>query len=264
MERQIISYNMAGWNWRLSDESWKDRLNRSCEYIADKMSEPMIIGLQEVQLSGGKYLDVLKQYFPKYHIILPAGYKSQPKSVLSILLIRKDICESYSIGKLDNLEDSIRYNYVTLNTIDGLCFRVLNTNIPHTCYENQADWFKENRRILRETFINEIKSLAETYRNEADVKFIALGDFNTVPDDSFIEALAYTYIDKPMIDPVLASDKNKITWKNLGSKNRLDYILYSRGMLCDTEMSAKITKIDDTTITSKMSDHAVLVGGVVY
>lgn len=264
MERQIVSYNMAGWNWKLSDEAWKNRLNRSCEYLVNKMSEPMIIGLQEVQLSGGKYLDVLKDHFPEYHIILPVGYRNQPKSVVSIILIRKDICESYSIATLDNLKESLRYNFVTFNTTDGFCFRVLNTNIPHTCYEKKAGWFKENRRILRETFLDEIKSLAETYRNEADVKYIALGDFNTAPNDSFIKALAYTYINRPMIDPVAASDKNKITWKNHGSKNRLDYILYSQGMLCDTGMSAKITKIDDTTITGKMSDHAVLVGGVVY
>lgn len=264
MERNIISYNMAGWNWRLSKESWEKRMKRSCEYILDKTPEPMLIGLQEVQLSGGKYLDVLKQYFPNYHIILPPSYKGQPKSVISILLLRKDICDSYSVNVLENLEDSLRYNYVTFNTTDGLCFRVLNTNIPHTCYEDKAEWFQENRRVLREKFIESIESMAYTYKNEPDVKFIALGDFNTVPEDPFIDGLAYTYVNRSMIDAVSKEDKNKITWLNQGSKNRLDYILYSQGMLCDTGLSAKLTQIDDSTITNKMSDHAILVGGVSY
>lgn len=263
MERQIISYNMAAWNWKLTLEEWGDRMKRSCEYIINKTSEPMLIGLQEVQLSGGKYLDILKQFFPKYHIILPKAYKGQPKSVISILMIRKDTCDSYSVNKLENLEDSLRYNYVTFNK-DGLCFRVLNVNIPHTCYEDKAGWFQEDRRRLRETFIEKINSMAQTYKNEPDVKFIALGDFNTVPEDSFINDLAYTYINRPMIDTVAKEDKNKITWNNQGAKNRLDYILYSQGMLCDTGLSAKITTIDDTTIVEKLSDHAILIGGLVY
>ena len=67
-----------------------------------------------------------------------------------------------------------------------------------------------------------------------------------------------------MLDPVVKEDKNKVTWINQGSKNRLDYILYSQGMLCDTGVAAKVTEIDDTTITDKMSDHAMLIGGVRY
>ena len=35
-------------------------------------------------------------------------------------------------------------------------------------------------------------------------------------------------------------------------------------MLCDTGVAAKVTEIDDTTITDKMSDHAMLIGGVRY
>lgn len=264
MNRQIISYNMAGWNWRISTEKWEDRVRRSCEYIINKMSEPMVIGLQEVQLSGGKYLKVLEEYFPEYHIILPPAFNGQPRSVISILLLRKDICDSYSVNVLDNLEDSLRYNYVTFNTSDGLCFRVLNTNIPHTCYDDKAEWFQEDRRILREKFIKAIEIMADIYKNEQDVKFIALGDFNTVPEDPFINGLAYTYVNRPMIDAVEKEDKNKITWLNQDSQNRLDYIFYSRGMLNDTGLSAKFTQIDDSSIINQMSDHAILFGGVVY
>ena len=94
-------------------------------------------------------------------------------------------------------------------------------------------------------------------------KRLPKGDFNTPPDDSFIENLD-TFIDSPMLDPVLPKDKKKATWINGTSKNRLDYILYSSGLICDTGVSAQITQIDDTTITDKMSDHAFLIGGIAY
>lgn len=263
MERQIISYNMAGWNWRLTDEAWKSRMQRSFDYIHDRTSGPMLIGLQEVQLCGGKALDTLSQNFPEYHIVLPDKYAEHQRSVISILLIRKDVCDSYSVGKIENMDECLRYNFVTLNTTDGLCFRVININIPHTCYRDKAEWFQKDRKTLRENCVEAIKALAATYKNEPDVKFIVLGDFNTTPDDPFIEQLAYSW-NSPMIDSVEVKDRNKLTWKNLDSKNRLDYILYSKGMLYDTGLSAKITTIDETTISDKMSDHAMLVGGILY
>lgn len=264
MERKIVSLNMAGWAWTITDEAWKERMERTCKYIRNKVADPMVIGLQEVQLSGGKYLETLETCFPDYHIILPKGYNNQPRSVISIMLIRKDICESYSVSTLEDLADSLRYNYVTINTTDELCFRVLNVNIPHTCYEDRAEWFQQDRQELRAKFIKAVEELADTYSHEQDIKFIALGDFNTTPDDTFIEGLAYTFINRPMADPVLKNDKNKVTWINGDSRNRLDYILYSNGMICDTGFSAKITEIDNTTIKDKMSDHALLIGGVAY
>jgi exonuclease III len=266
---ELISLNVAGWNWRISNENWENRLRRICSYIKVKKSKSnsLVIALQEVQLSGGKYLSVLEEEFPDYHIILPNGFKKQAKSVMSILLINKKLCKSYNIGTLEDLEDSLRYNFVTINThIEGLCFRILNTNVPHNCFndDNTAEWYKQERIELSELFIKRITELANTYSNEPDMKLIMLGDFNAIPDSEFIESLAYTYINRPMIDAVKPQFKNSYTWKDYktNAKSRLDYILYSAGMLCNTCVSAKFTIIDDTTILQELSDHAVVIGGI--
>lgn len=265
-DMEIISLNVAGWNWRTSNERWEKRLTRICDYIKSKMSNPLVIALQEVQLSGGKYLPILEKAFPDFYIVLPKGFNNQPRSVMSVLLINKLLCESFSIRTLDNLEDNLRYNFVQINThIEGVCFRVLNTNVPHNCFnENTAEWYKEERKELRSLFIDSITNLANRYRSEPDLKLIVLGDFNATPDTDFIESLAYTNINRSMIDAVKPYNKNVYTWKDYETKtkNRLDYIFYSTGMLCDTGVSAKFTLTDDTTIQQELSDHAILIGGI--
>lgn len=262
---ELISLNVAGWGWSATKEKWKERLTRICKYIKERMHNSLVIALQEVQLSGGKYLTVLEEQFPDYYIVLPQAYKNQPRSVISVLLINKKLCESYDVRTLEGLEDSLRYNFVQISThIEGLCFRILNTNIPHNCLDNAAEWYREEREELRALFIQKIKELANTHHSEPDLKLIVLGDFNAVPDDGFIKSLAYAY-DRPMIDAVRDQDKNTATWRDFASKtkNRLDYILYSVGMLCNTGVSAKFTQVDDSTIFQALSDHAILVGGVV-
>lgn len=263
---EIISLNVAGWNWRTSNERWGKRFTRICEYVKRKMSNPLVIALQEVQLSGGKYLPILEKAFPDFYIVLPKGFNNQPRSVMSVLLINKLLCESFSMRTLDGLEESLRYNFVQINThIEGLCFRVLNINVPHNCFnDNMAKWYIEDRKKLRNLFIDSIKNLANSYRSEPDLKLIVLGDFNATPESEFIESLAYTNINRSMIDAVKQYNKNVYTWENHETKtqSRLDYILYSTGMLCDTGMSAKFTLVDDTTILQELSDHAALIGGI--
>lgn len=264
-DMELISLNMAGWAWKGSNERWEDRLKRTCEYIKNKMRNPaLVIALQEFQAAGGKYVTVLEEEFPDYHIVLPQAYKNQPRSVVSVLLINKKLCSSYNIRTLEGLENNLRYNFVHINThIEGLCFRILNTNIPHNCLDNAAEWYRREREELRALFINRVKELACTYRLESDVKLIILGDFNTLPDDEFVDSLVYSY-DRPMVDAVKDHDKNTATWRNFATKtkSRLDYIFYSAGMLCDTGVSAKFTLVDKTTIIQELSDHALLVGGI--
>lgn len=265
-EMELISLNVAGWNWRSSNERWDKRLNRICDYIRSKMSNPLVIALQEVQLSGGKYLKVLEKQFPNYHIVLPKGYKNQPKSVISVLLINKDLCEAFSVGTLEGLEDSLRYNFVTISTyIEGLCFRILNVNVPHNCFNvNTAEWYKEEREELRKLFVNCIKELARSYRSEPDMKLIVMGDLNSSPDSDFITSMAYTFYNRPMIDAVGPNSKEMITWRDNATKleSRIDYILYSLGMLCDAGVRAKYTQIDEQTIQQELSDHCMLIGSL--
>ena len=264
-EMKIISLNVAGWNWKVTNENWVSRFTRICEHIKNNHN-PFIIALQEVQLSGGKYLSILEKNFPDYHIVLPKAYNvnKQPRSVISLLLINKALCESYNVRTLTGLENSLRYNFVHIDTTNDLCFRVLNTNVPHNCFGNAAEWYRNERKALRTLFINNIKELADTYRLESDLKLIVLGDFNSTPNSEFIKLLAYTH-DRPMIDAVKEDDKYTTTWKNSSNtgQNRLDYILYSTGMLCDTGVRAKFTCIDENTIHQNLSDHALLVGGLI-
>lgn len=264
---ELLSLNCAGWGWTLTNEKWETRLNKLCDYLITNINDnTLIVALQEVQLGGGKYLSVFEKKFPDYHIVLPYGYHNQKRSVISMLLINKKLTKEVSITTLDDeLEDSLRYNYVTVETeVEGLCFRVLNVNIPHTSYDNSADWYKNERIALRNKYLEEIKRLSNVYAREPDLKFICLGDFNTLPvEGDFIDSLAYSY-DRTMIDAVLPAEKNIITWHNLNTnaKNRLDYILYSVGMLTNTGVKAKFTTVDYYPIHNKFSDHALLIGGV--
>ena len=70
-EIEFFSLNMAGWKWTATEESWESRLNKECEYIKSKINNTLVIALQEVQLSGGKYLEIFEKHFPDYHIVLP-------------------------------------------------------------------------------------------------------------------------------------------------------------------------------------------------
>lgn len=219
---ELISLNVAGWNWRASNEKWPDRLERICKYVKNKMNNPLVIALQEVQLSGGKYLTLLEEQFPDYYVVLPKAYKKQPRAVVSVLLINKDLCESYNVRILEGLEDSdsLRYNFVHINThIEGLCFRILNMHVPHSCLEGAAEWYRADRETLRALFVESIKTLANTYKSEPDMKLVLMGDLNSLPDDKLMESLAYGY-NRPMIDAVKDQGKGTVTWRNNATRSK--------------------------------------------
>lgn len=269
MELGIVSHNAAGWNWRLSKEAYKDRLERIL--IDLKAKDCFITSLQEVQLCGGKYLGLIREYFPEaeYEIVLPKAYNNEPKSVVSLILINKDFCDSYSVSTLEGLENSLRYNFITINTqIEGLCFRILNINVPHNVFDQSktAEWYRQSRVELRKLFLQRIKELSETYRSEPDLKFVITTDMNMSYEDPFMNKLAYSY-DSPMLDAINECDKTKITWNNrlLNGSNRIDYILYSRAVISERGgLKAKYTVVDDTPIVDKKSDHCYLIGGLVF
>lgn len=265
IELSITNHNQAGWAWQMTTEPYETRLERSLVKLREKDS--FITGIHELQLSGGKYIPTIRKFFPEsdYVLILPKAYNNQPKSVVSLLLIKKEFCESYSIATLEGLEDSLRYNFVTVNTpIEGLCFRFLNANVPHQCFDENktAEWYRKSRVELRKLFQNNIRELAMTYRSEPDLKFFMMVDMNTSPDDPFMKELAYSY-DSPMLDAVKEEDRYIPTWNNNGSNNRIDYILYSKGMISERSgASVRFTEVDDSSITENTSDHCILVGGI--
>ena len=269
MKLGIVSHNVAGWGWRTTGESYEDRFERGL--IDLKAKNCFLTNLQEAQLSGGKYIEVIRKHFPEaeYELILPKAYKNQPKSIVSLMLVKKEYCDSYSVSTLEGLEDSLRYNFVTINTtIEGLCFRVLNVNVPHNTfdYSKTAEWYRQSRVELRKLFLQRIKELSETYRSEPDLKIVITSDMNMSYEDPYIQKLAYSY-DSPMLDAVKECDRTKITWNNrhLKGRNRIDYIMYSRAIISERGgLKAKYTVVDDTPITQKTSDHCYLVGGLVF
>lgn len=155
---------------------------------------------------------------------------------------------------------------MTVNTpIEGLCFRFLNANVPHQCFDENktAEWYRKSRVKLRRLFLNNIRELAKSYRSDPDLKFFMMADLNTSPDDPFMQNLVYSY-GSPMLDAVKEEYRYISTWNNKGATNRIDYILYSRGMISERSgAKVRFTEVDDSPITEKTSDHCILVGGII-
>ena len=210
---------------------------------------------------------MLREEFPQYEIILPEAYQQQPKSVVAVLLLNKKICTSHSVMTLDKLADSLRYNLVTVTAViegDELCFRILNVHLPHLLNDNRPLWYQKSREDLQGKFVSAISAAAETYRKEPDVKFLMLGDMNLKPAAELIQRLVYLPT-SPMLDACRKEDRERETWMNpvIGGKGRLDYIFYSNGMLLNTGIGVKRTVVDVGTVLQHVSDHALLIGGIV-
>lgn len=266
----LYSLNVAGYCWRITDARWEDRFRELCAYIARKIAltttPTLAIGLQEVQLTKGRHLSILKEYFPDFHIVLPKAYNpdTSPRSVISVLLISKEMCDSYSINTLTGLEDNLRYNHVIVNLHSGLCFRLLNVNLPHLCFNNHtAAGYKASRLSQRKAYEESIYQLAKAHQKEQDVKLILFGDVNSTPKSDFMQTLVYSNYMPSFMDAL--EYESTYTWKNelVHAESRLDYILYSLGMLNDTGISVK-TLIDSTTISQRLSDHAMLFGELIF
>ena len=262
--KEIVSYNIAAWRWRLSEEKYESRLTRNCEFIKKNAPQAFIIGLQEI-IIGPKYYTLLKKHFPEYKIVLPIGYdlEKNKKSAISILLINTEGLESFSVRELSGLkEGSARYNFVTINTKFG-CYRVLHVNIPQTMFlhNNTAEWYKKNRIKLKDDFKKVILEEATTYRDEKDVKFMLLGDMNSNTDDAFIVALANNY-NQPIYEPLIPENKNKATWRNkvVNCEGCLDHIYYSMGMMKAEDVRIHYTNIIEESIQEELSDHTLLIG----
>lgn len=261
--KEIVSYNVAAWRWRISKEKYESRLKRNCDFIKRKAPQAFIIGLQEIIL-GPKYYKLLEEEFPEYKIVLPIGYDldKNKKSAISILLINTEGVVSFSVRELSGLkEGSARYNFVTINTQFG-CYRILHANIPQTTFlYNTAEWYKKSRIELKAEFKKVILEESTKYRNEKDINFVLVGDMNSTTDDGFIVALANNF-NQPMFEPLIPENKNKATWRNseFNGEGCLDHIYYSKGMIKSEGVRIHYTNILDDTIQEKLSDHTLLIG----
>lgn len=256
--KEIVSFNVAAWRWRSTNEPYQNRLARCFDFIRRNAPDAFLIGLQEM-IVGEKYYTLLQEKFPEYKIILPRGYSlSKNKcSAINVLLIRSaDLKGDCPAGNLEGLEEiAFLYNYVTISTEFG-CYRVVNLKVPQTVYNaNKAPWYRERRKVLKKEFMDELVKMARAYSNEPDVRLMILGDFNCAADD-----LNFQYMQNFMLD---AEKTRKATWRNTesGCEQCLDHILFSTGLMAaDDVKGVCYTEVLDKTIDEGMSDHAMLKG----
>lgn len=64
VEKYVVSFNIAGWKWEITEEPFGERLKRACRCIKSEAPDAWLVGLSEViPGTDGKYIDVIKQNF---------------------------------------------------------------------------------------------------------------------------------------------------------------------------------------------------------
>lgn len=261
-DKFIISWNLAGFAWKISEERWGDRLERACDYIKETAPDAWVMGLSEViPGKGNKYIDILKKEFPNYHIILPKAYADNYRSAINVLLVNKEGYHDHTVRTLDNLEDSLLYNYIGLDCDYGY-YRILSVHMPHTNNDDRPKWYQRNRYELRKVFENTIKETCAAYRRETDVQYIFMGDLNATPDGCFVKSLVGP-VNPMLFDATRGGDREVPTWSNPEySKNHIDYICYSMGSMMAPVIDVYYNEIITEPITDLISDHALLRGKI--
>ncbi len=263
-DKNIVFWNLAGWSWRLSEERWGDRLTRACSQIKLHAREAWIIGLAEViPGKNNQYIRLLEREFPGYLVILPKAYKDNFRSAINVLLVNRQGYRQHQILTLDNLSDSLLYNFIGLSTDQGY-YRVLSVHIPPLSDEDRPSWYQQKRRELRRIFEQEITQTCATYRYERDIHFFLLGDFNAEPDDPFIKKLT-SPVEPMLFNAARTSDATTPTWENQIYSKRgrhIDYIFYSMGSLISQDIEVFYTDIIEEPIRLLVSDHALLRGKI--
>lgn len=246
---ELVSLNLAGYGWHLTNENWGDRLTKLCKCIRKHSKQAAVIALQELQLGGGKYISILEEQFPEYTIVLPSAYRKEPRSIVTATLIRNDFYAEYLILELEGLEGSLRHVYVQVTTKDGEIFRILNVHVPRIVDEDKAKWYRLSRQAFRTQYLKAIENTARVYTNEADLKFICMGDYNISNRSEYIAELAGYYM------PCLLDTLDE-------GVESIDNILYSLGMMKSYGLSVTNTVLINEPITDMISDHALVKGTV--
>lgn len=261
-EKFIVSFNVAGFAWTQTKEKWEKRLKRACACIKEQAPDAWLIGLSEViPGTNDKYLDIIKQEFPDYILVLPEAYQENYRSAINVLLINKEGYHDHNIRTLDNLEDSLLYNYVAIDSDYGY-YRVLNAHMPHTCNADRPEWYQQKREELRAVFEQSISETCMSYRREPDMQFIYMADMNASPQDAFIQKLSGA-VDPSLFNATRTGDRTIATWKNpeyTENQNHLDYIFYSMGSMMAPVIDVYYNDIIDAPISEKISDHAIIRG----
>ena len=264
----MVCFNVAGWAWKHSKEKYEDRLKRALEHVRTsrltkvkgaKKELPFIIGLSEVALAKGKYIDTIRSEMPEYELIFPVGYNPEisPKSVINILLVRKDQLIEYEVLELNMLkkeEDKLLlYNYVTLSTTVGN-FRIINMHGVHTANEDKPEWYRATREVLSKKIMRAVVEEIAMYYD--DERLVLMGDMNRTPSDKYLTKIMYGYNMIPVID------RKANTYFGKKSKKHLDYVLVSCATIANKNNTVFVGEVDDSTFynSKPISDHALLIG----
>lgn len=246
---ELLSLNLAGYGWHLTNENWGDRLTKLCKCIRKHSKQAAVIALQELQLGGGKYISILEEEFPEYTIVLPTAYRKQPRSIVTATLIHKEFSTEYLPLEFEGLEGSLRHVYVQITTKNGEVFRIANVHVPRVVDEDKAKWYRLSRQAFRTQYLKAIENTARVYKNEADLKFICMGDYNISNRSAYMADLAGYYM--PCLLDVLDAGVESV-----------DNILYSTGMMRSFGLSVSNTVVIDEPIVDKISDHSLILGTV--
>lgn len=259
-EKYVVSLNVAGYNWRITKEPFGERLKRACRCIKSEAPDAWLVGLSEViPGTDGKYIDVIKQEFPNYVVVLPKAYTSSNyRSAINILLVNREGYHEHQTRTLDNLADSLLYNYVGVTTDYGY-FRILNVHMPHISNEDRPEWYQSERKELRAAFERSLFKECIAYKREADMQFICMGDFNCSPDSGFIQKLSGSF-EPALFNATRPEDRKMATWKTPECHNHIDYVFYSIGSMLGSVVDVYCNDIIDTPISGEISDHAIIRG----
>lgn len=259
-EVKVVSQNCAGWNWRINEKTFENRLKAILEKA--KNEDPDIVGLQETYASE-KYMKLIKEFFPEedYIIVIPKTYDpvKNKKSVIALMILKKKGLLSFEHLHLPELEDSMRYNYVKAEYDFGT-IRPLNLWIPQIALNSEkAEDYHQKRADLKEKFIEAVQDEADKW-GESDQLFIPFGDWNLTSKS--MEDLAVYTESGMLVEPLRPEDKGASTWHNpeFGPGADLDHIMY--GSRYSHPVAYKLSRIDYSPINDGISDHAMLVGSV--
>ncbi len=254
----VVTQNCAGWNWKTNKKDFKTRLKAMLEKIWNE--DPDIVGLQESYFSSA-YRNVIEEFFPedKYIIIAPKNYNAEAnkKSVISIMILKKQdlqLCEQLD---LPGLEASLRHTYVEAHYDYGK-IRPLNLWIPQTSLnDKKSETYRKERLEFKEKYIKAVLKETNLW-SDSDQLFIPLGDYNLTTEN--LEDLEAGEASEKLVEPLKPEDKGAYTWHDstLGPGSDIDHIRF--GAKYNLPIAFKHTRIDYSPINEGLSDHAMLVG----
>lgn len=260
VEKFLVPLNVAGYNWRITKEPFEERLKRACRCIKSEAPDAWLIGLSEVlPETCDRYINVIREEFPNYVVVLPRAYECNYRSAINVLLISREGYHEHQTRTLNNLADSLLYNYVGVTTDYGY-FRILNVHMPHISNEGRPEWYQSERKELRTVFERSIYEECIAYKREEDMQFICLGDLNSSPDSGFIQKLSGSF-EPALYNATNPADMKKTTWRTPEHMDsHLDYIFYSMGTMLAPVVDIYHNEIIDAPISESISDHAIIRG----